>query len=268
MRPSVEVVRHEQSSNFVQKAITVQGQEAVTKLTHRLEPYLTEGESVPDVWQLLQLLLRWLAAVTREMLKADVANELELANDPKYRTLRDDIVKRLTETLIALRDGCVALYGKTRIEELGFSEQTPRNPRVLLNLAKKLVELLRSSEFALPAPRFGNLGLDPAAMTEVLEAEIQALEESLGHVDEEVKKAQSTQGVKNEKVGTYKTDFFWIARWLEATFQLAGMVHEAKKVKPSIRRRGRTELEPEPNGSEPQTEPPPEPGEAQDQTQP
>lgn len=268
MRPSLEIVRHEQSSDLVQKAFTVQGPEAAAKLTHRLEPYLAEGESVPDIWQLMQLLLRWLTSVTHEMVKADVANELELANDSRHRTLRNETVARLMQTLIALRDSCVSLYGKERIDQLGFVEQTPRNPRVLLNVARKLIELLQSSDYALPPPLFGNLGLDPLAMVEVIEAEIRVLEESLANVDEELKKAQSTQGAKGEKVETYKEGFFWIARWLEASFALAGMMHESERVKPSLRRRGRTEVEPEPDGTVPEPEPTPELGEARDQPEP
>lgn len=270
MKPSVMGVRRERSSKLVQKAFDVPGPQAAEQLTGRLRRHLREGEELPDVWMFMVLLLRWLVFVTKEMVAADLAHEQELANDKPIRELRDATVKQLIATLIAMRNACVSFYGKTRLEEIGFTEQTPRDPLTILNVAKKLLELLGDPEFELPAPLFGEkLTLEPADIAEVVEPHAVVLESALDDVNEEVKKAQSTQAVKNEKREVYDTDFFWIARWLEASLNLAGMKHEAKRVKPSIRRRGRTEVEPEEGEVETEeVEVEPDEGEVETQTEP
>jgi len=262
MKPSILVNRRDRSSRLVQKAITVQGPEAAARLTQRLGAFLLEGEQVPDLWTVMTLLLRWLVAATVGMVEADVANEHELANDEQHRSLRDETTAKLIATLIAFRDGCKAFYGATRLEEIGFTEQTPRDPLTIFKVAKKLMELLRDPATELPPPRFEALTLEAPAMADVLQPLVEALEAALTDVNREIRKAQSTQAVKNEKVEKYDVDFFWIARWLEATFALAGMMHEAERLKPSSRRNGRTSTEPEPEL------PAPAEGEAETTTEP
>ena len=255
MKPSVLGVRRERSSRLVQEAIKVQGPEASEKVTGRLAGYLMEGEEMPDIGMLMVLFLRWLVAATVEMVKADLAHEEELANDARYREARDTTTARLIDTLIAMRGLCLSLYGKTRLEEIGFTEQTPRDPLTILNVGKKLLELLTDPEFELPAQRFENMSVTPAQIAENVEPLVGDLDESLTGVNREFRKAQSTQAVKDQKRAVYDTDFFWITRWFQACLGLAGMEHQAKRLKPSLRRRGRTEDEPEEGEVETTTEP-------------
>lgn len=245
MKPSITVTRRERSSKLVQEAIRVQGPEAARRLTERLQPHLADGEQVPDVWMMITLLLRWLVAVTTAMVEADVANEQELANDQQHRSLRDATAEKLIAALIAFRDSCRALYGPTRLEEIGFTEQTPRDPLTILKVATNLIAMLRDPGLDLPDPLWGPISIEPVDMADILQPLVEALEDAIDSVNREIRKAQSTQAVKNETCERYDEDFFWIARWLEATFALAGMLHQAKRLKPSIRRRGRTETEPE-----------------------
>ena len=262
MKPSIQVTRRQRSSNLVQEGIKVQGPRAAEKVMDRLKVHLREGETLPDVWTVMVLMLRWLVAATTEMIDADAAHEQELANDNRHRSLRDETTAKLIATLIAFREGCKAFYGPTRLEEIGFTEQTPRDPLTIFKVAKKLMELLRDPATELPPPRFEALTLEAPAMADVLQPLVEALEAALTDVNREIRKAQSTQAVKNEKVDKYDADFFWIARWLQATFALAGMTHEADRLKPSVRRNGRTSTEPEPEL------PAPAEGEAETTTEP
>ncbi len=216
MKPSVLGVRRERSSRLVQEAIKVQGPEAAEKVTERLAQHLLDGEEVPNIWMLMVLFLRWLVTATVEMVKADLAHEEELANDAQHREARDTTTERLVQTLIGMRALCLTLYGKTRLEEIGFTEQTPRDPLTILNVGKKLLELLTNPEFEFPARIYGNLSITPAQIAENVEPLVGALDESFTGVNREIRKAQSSQAVKNQKRDVYDTDFFWITRWFQA----------------------------------------------------
>jgi hypothetical protein len=228
------VLDRERSALQVAQAAETHAQAVAEKLKAVL------GEGAPDA-----AAIRALGAVVRRdaaaLVAADAAHEAELADDVAPRAARDAAVEAVYRLLGEVRASTAVAFGEAVATELGFAGTTPREPVALAALATTVggrLPKLRDRAPVVPGLRF-----DPAPYEAALPPAVAALRASLDDVRREAREAETTYTAKQRALATYDERFGAAASALTGLFHLAGEHELAARVRPSVRRPGRTQAD-------------------------
>lgn len=102
---------------------------------------------------------------------------------------------------------------------------------------------LNQPKVELPSIDLDGIQVELAPIGTQLGAEAGELEDVLVDIDRERKNAQTTRKAKNDAIAEFDRMYLWVGRALETYFNLAGMHELAARVRPSIKRPGRRDVE-------------------------
>ncbi len=201
------------------------------------------GDAAPDAAATIRALGDVIRRDAAAMVAADEAHEAELADDAAPRAARDAAFETVSSLLGEVRATTAVAYGEAAVAELGFAGKTLREPMALVALAGTVVE--RLPRLRDRAPVTLALRFDPAVYEAALAPAIAALRASLDEVRREAREAEATHTAKQRALATYDERFAAAASALTGLFHLAGEHALAERVRPSARRPGRVEADPE-----------------------
>ncbi|WP_437734714.1 hypothetical protein [Sorangium sp. So ce1335] len=239
--PSKRVTDRQKSASAVIAAGETHADRIAAEIEALLSPYLRKGEKMPNIALLTHLVTRALADARDRMVTADEALADELADDGPPREGRDEAAHELYDELTDLRDWLTSLHDAAALEDLGFTEATPRDPVQLERFAGEVTRALSRKE--LPKPRREGVRWDADDAVLRIERLRDALLSHLKDVAREAREAAATRMAKSTAIALYDERFGRIATFLGGLFRLAGHADLANHVRPSSRRSGRTDVD-------------------------
>jgi hypothetical protein len=205
---------------------------------------------------------RTLMASAEELVAADRAHEAEKADDAAVRRELEGAIEEVYGAVVDFRVGLEAVGGVEAMTRAGLVGVTPREPIALGRMAQALLDALPGLA-SVPATRRG-LTFDAMSYAEPVAASVARLGGAQVALRREERELEATLMIKNRVMAAHDARFLSIARMLESRFRLAGFEELANRVRPSARRPGLVENEPEtpagPGGEAPPTPVTPEPG--------
>ncbi|MEM7354511.1 MAG: hypothetical protein AAF657_27130 [Acidobacteriota bacterium] len=243
---STQITGKIRSGLFLLSALSQQGPRVAELLLMRARTSLPEDEEPVDFLAQIRGLGQILQATLNRMVEADRALYRENAKRAQRLSERDDQVTTLGKRVRGVRRILTGAYDAPDIARLGLEGRTPREPVALLRRAELLLEGLRREDLdqLLKEPLFLP-PLDPRPyvpqielLAETLRLAYEAHQASRRRVDELLAE-------KKTAVAAYHTAFLRVARQFEDLCRLAGLQELAEKVRPSLTRRGETQVRPE-----------------------
>lgn len=219
------------AATFVAQAARTHAERATEGLTMTLG-----GEvAAPALFTALVALLDEQA---RRLEAAETAWREELADDAAPRAARDAAVEALVAAAVQARAVLVAVYGETVAARCGLQGATPRDGASLVPVAEALLKRFGEATAGV-APRLG-LVLDPKAVLDPVRAALAAYLAAAADVVREAREAEAALMDRDRALGAYDEAFRHVAGTLTHLFALAGLPELAERVRPSVRRPGRT----------------------------
>jgi hypothetical protein len=206
---------------------------------------------------MIRRLGRTLMASAEELVTADRAHEAEKADDAAVRRELEDAIEDVYGAVVDFRVGLEAAGGVEATTRAGIAGDTPREPVALGRMAQALHDALPGLA-SVPTTRRG-LTFDVMSYAEPLATAIARLVGAQTALRREERELEATLMIKNRAMAMHDTRFLTIARMLESLFRLAGFEELANRVRPSARRPGQVENDPE-KPDEPGSEAPVTPG--------
>lgn len=237
--PTETVADRERAGRFVGWTIKTQGPRIAVILAAEFAPFGVDG-AVTDFWLLQQNLLLMLDDALEKLIAADQAYVDELADDAEPRARRDQAGEKLHAALFSMRGICDLTYVPDNIETLGFPKMMTRDNSLMLSQGKRAYSKLNNPEMPMPKAQFEGVEIPPAVLANALKPIIDAVEQALNDVDREHKEAEIVRLHRNRAIEHFDHIFLWVARTLESLYSLAGEIEAAQRVRPSVRRPGRT----------------------------
>jgi len=232
------VQKREKSSQAVATSFQAHGDQVSGKLGELLRPYLEEGEELPDLKLFMGLVTKHMAGVTTGMKTASDAHEEEIADDAMPRQELEESRLLLRSKFIASRANIETQFGRVGLKTLGIEGQTPNELEELVTAGKRLVKNLRDPHLELPPPLMASLAPNRAGLADEVDAASTALTRAKGKVAAEARELEGTLAVKHRSMDAHDQTFGRCARWLEATYELAGAQELAGRIRPSTRSPG------------------------------
>lgn len=216
----------------------------VTEIFERtMAPFVREGESLPDLKLLQEILSRWLVESGQQVLAIDDRYSAELRRQQELRTRRQEMVAGLRERLRDVRYMLDRQFGKERSEGL-FPERNLTLPRAaaLIRTGRQAVEVLRDPELTW-VQLVPNKMLDGREeVADALEAECGALEHLLDETIKEQKRLRLLRlGDKQAELKAVAEAVRRGGNFLGGLYELVGLDFQAKRLRPRRRKPGKPE---------------------------
>ena len=224
-------------------------------LAGSLSPLLAEGEILPDIPLLANLVVRFVESRLDRLIAADKANIDARANLLEPRLERDQASGLTSANLFGIRDICRGLYGrKLTARIIPDDRRIPQRPQALLHEAEHVLERLQDPDLALPERKLFGVTVDAGELVKNFEPSVAELRSALDEVDEKNREAQITQAAKDKAMAEFNAGFSAAIRLLESLAEIAGVPELADKVRPTRRRRsgGQDEEAPDEATAEPE----------------
>jgi hypothetical protein len=235
---SIMVVDRKQAVADLAAALCgAQGDTASVGLEERLRAVLAEGERMPDVRLLLELLGRLVKQAGADL---DGADKDRWLADMSFLNLRHDTAKARADlygAAVRVRKNLVECYGAEVCRRVfGFSERTPRGAENLADEVRTLVSRLRNLEIVLPEPRLATAGDAREQWIGDLLPGLEKLERLLGEKRLRAYRAGDEVLACRKTLESCDAAYLEAARTAEALFVLAGCRELARRLRPSQRR--------------------------------
>lgn len=175
---------------------------------------------------------------TEAMIQADDANLNETSDDSRLVTERDEKSANVNAHLVDIREASETVYGPDFTRELGFEDDTPRDPVAVQSLGALVLRNLGSA--TPPKPVKVGLSMDLGAWKKPLSAGLQSLAQAIQAVSDDKRDADQTLVDKREAMGRYDRTFSITANLISHMLRAAGEVELATRVRPSTRKPGQT----------------------------
>ncbi len=208
-----------------------------------------KGAGGVDAEAVVGALSQKLAAARDAMVAADAANESELSDDAPARARRDDAASALGARINDLRSTIRGLYGEEAASSI-VAGPTPTDATMLARFAGEVVSNLRTATFG--TPRLDGATFAPSAAANAIEAGRAVLADALKVTAREEREGQVTLAEKTRAIAEYDRVFRGVATVFNGLLVLAGEDDLARKVRPSVRRPGRTVEQAEAEETEPE----------------
>ncbi len=208
-------------------------------LAELLRPELAEGESLPDLELLQELLGRALARRWQRLEAADQAREQarerrRLRSDERFAA-RAVLYRRVVDLRRLLR----GVFGGPACRRLlGIAGETSREDSLLLRQARHIVARLAVSPGALPMASFKLAADDLARWAAPVEAAVETLEGASHRAALGVKEAEAADAELRRAIADFDSVLVRVASMLTGVHTGAGNDETARAVRPSRRRLG------------------------------
>ena len=214
-----------------------QGNTVSKGLEERLGAVLAEGERMPDVRLLLELLGRLAERAGTDL---DRVDEDRWLADMSLLNLRHEAARAragLYGEAVRVRKNLVECYGAEVCRRVfGFSERTPRGAENLADEVRTLVSRLRGLDLRLPEPRLATAGDAREQWIGDLLPGLDELERLLGEKQVRALRAGDEVLACRKTLASCDATYIEAARTAEALFALAGCHELARRLRPSCRR--------------------------------
>jgi hypothetical protein len=201
------------------------------------------GEGPGGTAGMIRRLGQTLLTSAEELVAADRAHEAEKADDAAVRRELEEAIEAVYREVVDFRTGLEAVGGTEATVNAGLTGNTPREPVALGRLAHALYDALPRLA-AIPVARRG-LTFDVMSYAEPLSTAIDRLDGAQTALRREERELEATLMIKNRVMAAHDMRFLTIARILESLFRLAGFEELADRVRPSARRPGHIENDPD-----------------------
>ena len=209
---------------------------AAASLAERLRTVLRDGEDLPDVELVFELLGR---LVEKERHRVEEADGDRWVRGMDLYCLRLDCRKAKDELYAEaswIRGALVELLGSKRCRQLfGLAARTPRGAAELAEEVERLVRRLERPGLRLPAPP--GLRADPASWTSILKPRLARLTALLAEIDAAEAGSQGRAHEERRIQASCRKTHLLVARSLEALVTLAGEERLARSLRSEARRR-------------------------------
>ncbi len=167
---------------------------------------------------------------------------------------REEVGEKLQGVFFKVRHTLETLYSETqrrgRRWRRGFvlasvSGATPRTPRRFLNQVEQTEGFLRKPAVEPPALALNGVKVDFADLADDLKPLREEYRDLLNAIDRTQKQAEGALEIKNQAIDEYDRVFGWVTRAFESLFSLAGLEELARRIRPSVRRKGRRAVDEE-----------------------
>jgi len=230
------------SGKFVESSVLTDGPVAAGLLDELFVGELLEGETLPGFLTVFRLFQRKLATARQELAEATTRHLREVDTDLRWRQRRDAVVGRLTSMVSRFRNALNSIFGPdSGIVLAGLQGETAREPEALLAQIELILDRLQEPEAEIGSPELPGFSMSPEAFVAAMGPDYEELKAVVNGLNDENRKSNHTLIAKNEASDRYDRLFAPIAGALEAFYVLAGLDELAHRVKPSIRRTGRTQ---------------------------
>jgi hypothetical protein len=242
MTSSKMVRDRERAAAIVIQATVTHADQVGAQLDQQLAP-LPPGGGDDNTAALIRRLGQTLQVSIDGLVAADRAHELEKADDPGVRQELEDSVEAVYREVVDFRAGLEAATGTAGTTSAGLVGATPHEPVALARLGQALVG--RLPELAsVPATRRG-VAFDAMSYSTPLSTALDRMALAQQAVRREQRELEVTMVAKNRVMAAHDACFLNIARTLESLFRLAGFQELADRVRPSTRRPGLVENDPD-----------------------
>jgi hypothetical protein len=238
------VTARTQSCRTVVWAIDTFGGRLVDELGPSFTPFLGEGEVMPFETQ-LELFKKKLIHDRDQMVSADRAYRDQRAQETLVRGRRDAAVKEVNRDMVGLHDAMKGVYSAEKLAELGFPRRMPRGPEQLSEQASYLNLRLSDPDLDLSGARF-EFQVEASNLVGSLSGSSATLKQEIDELAREERETEALKLAKDDALDRYNNSFLWIARAVESLLRLAGLDEVARRVRPSSRRKGETEVKGDP----------------------
>jgi hypothetical protein len=243
---SSKMVRDRQrAAGIVVQAAVTHAEQVGAQLDQRLAPADGAGDSasmIRRLGQTLQVSIDGLVA-------ADRAHEAEKADDAGVRQELDEAIEGLYREAVDFRAGLEAAAGPEAVTAAGLVGATPLEPIALMRLGQALHDRLPEVA-STPSSRRG-VAFDAMSFATPLATALARVEQAQQAVRREQRELEATLVTKTRLMTAHDICFLNIARTLESLFRLAGFHELADRIRPSARRPGLIENDPEAGDPEP-----------------
>ena len=217
-------------------ALNVHTSEASEALRQMLEPFLQEGDTVPDLPMLQRLLGRRLASLKAQLVDADELYSEDQRGDKVLRRIRDDASRELVNLIGRMRGAVEKICGEPICQSLwGLEGAMPRDPVVVQSVAARVLTELRKGSFRLTGDPLPGVQVDSALWVERLEEPLARLDEVLDQLAQDNRETLESQLAKHRILAEYDRSYQATARILEEFFRYVGITDLSERVRPSQR---------------------------------
>jgi len=217
-------------------ALHVHTSEASAALQEMLEPFLLEGDTVPDLPMLQRLLGRRLAFLKAQLVDADERHSAGQRGDKVLRQIRDDATRELANLIGRLRGAVDRVCGQSVCQSLwGLEGAMPRDPVVVQSVTTRVLTELRKGSFQLTGDPLPGFQMDPIAWVERLEKPMARLDEALDQLAQENRETLESNLAKSRILAEYDRSYQATARILEEFFRYVGITDLSERVRPNQR---------------------------------
>ncbi len=237
MLPS-KMVTDRQRTALALRAAALDGAGLVTAaLGNELRKELDEGETLPELSFLQELLARRLARLATAVVFADEEIQGETSDLAAIKSEKASAAGELFEALFRLRSLVTGLHGSAASGAiLGLGPRLPRDPMIVQRLAERALSKVAEPGFEAPPPADGAPGFDLAATVRRLEEPAARLRRALEAESREKRLAERRVIRKRDRLDDFDRAYRGTAGMLKAMYVMAGLDELAQKVRPSLRR--------------------------------
>ncbi len=234
---STLVIHRKRAVTELVASLAALGDTAAASLEARLTAVLEDGEEMPDLRHLFQLL---------ERLAQRAGDDLEEADGDRFvRAMRLKVLQEearqtkaeLHDEVVKVRKTLVELYGSAHVRfRFGLAERTPRGTADLADEARRLAVRLDDPDLALPEPLL-DLTPDPEGWVRSLKSPMVRLDRLVGELER--RRIGASDGVLEQQRAMAACDetYLLVARTAEALFRLGGEKELARRLRPKARRK-------------------------------